>query len=183
MTEPNQHEDGDRDDQEGQQQGGGVQEGTAVQAGDQANRDADEDLQRPRDHGELDGDREGLLHHVEHGAAGEGLAEVQGHDALEVVAVLHEQRLVEVVFLVELLDERRVTGTVTTQRGSGIARKSVDHGVQQQCRQDEHGDHLEQSPEHISTHNFSSSFLVHGAGIGPRGGAGPMCNDGTLHAR
>ena len=82
------------DDEQGDDQHGGIEEATAAHAGEDAEEDAEYGFKDDGHDGELHRDREGVGHHLGYGDAGEGRAEVQHEDALDVEQILNDERLV-----------------------------------------------------------------------------------------
>jgi hypothetical protein len=124
---------------------------------DQTDEDAGDRLEHQREHGEADGHREGAGQNRRHRFSRERDAEVAAEDAADVDEVLHDERLVEVVLLPQLLDHRGVRRLVAEKGDDGVARHGEDHEVDEEGRPEEDGDRLEYASEDISGHGVVTS--------------------------
>ena len=145
------HEDRDRDDHQRADQHHVVEEATATQPGEHAGQHADHELEGDRQQGQRDGRRIAVEELGGDPVAEEVGAEVALHQLAHVVAVLHDQRLVEVVLRGERLGvggRARPLAAAARERVAG----REDHGEDQEGGADRHRDHLQQAPDDVLAH-------------------------------
>ena len=136
-------EHGDGHHHRGRHQHQGVDERLAPQPGHGPGDQADDRLEDEGEHAELDGDRPALAHLVGHGPAPEVLAEVALEDTAHVLAVLDEERVVEVVAVPQLGPHGGSHGLLAREGVDRIAGDGVDQGEDQERGPEEDGDDLE----------------------------------------
>lgn len=130
------------DHEERDEQERGVDPGPLAQAGDHACGDAQDGLDDHGDQGQPDGHGIGVAQVVEDGAPLERDPEITAHDVADVDEPLDDERLVEVVLRARLGDDCRGQRLVTGDRGDGVAAGIERHGVDEERRAEEDGDHL-----------------------------------------
>ncbi|MPM26784.1 hypothetical protein SDC9_73289 [bioreactor metagenome] len=149
-------EDRHRDDHQAADRHQGVGPPAASHPGPDAGRDTHDDLEDDRDDGQPQRGREADGELVQDGVAVEVRPQVAADQPAEVVAVLHQDRLVEVVLLGELRHVRRRAGPLAAPSGDRIARQGEHHQEDQERRSDQDRDHLQQSADDIGSHGCSS---------------------------
>src|SRR6478735_5103522 len=160
---------GDGDDDQGQDEHHGVDGPSAAQYGDDAEADPDDDLEDDGDDGQPDGDGEGRGHQLGDLLPVERGAEVPGEDVAHVRQVLLPDGLVEAELGAQLGGGRGVALAVAAEARDGVAH-DVHHEEDQQRGAEEDGDHLQQPPDHITSHEGLRGSGRAGGGTGKPGG-------------
>jgi hypothetical protein len=135
-------EDRHGDDDEADDEDRRVEQLALAQTRDETEADTEHGLDHEGHRGELGRDRKRLYENFTDRAAREGHAEVERENALEVQQVLHDERLVEVIAGAQLVGDGGTDRLVSGQCRDGVSWQQEDHGIDQECRPDEHGDHL-----------------------------------------
>ena len=151
------HEGRSCDNQQGHHQNGGVEEAALAHTGNNAEADTENGLNGNGHQSQANCNREGQRDFLADRATGEGLAHIQGEQALEVLPVLDEERLIQVVVGAQCCDLLRWQLLIASQCSDGVAWHGEDHCINQQCGTEEYRHHLQESLSDIPTHGASPS--------------------------
>ena len=143
------------DDDQGDDQQGGVEPAALLQTGDDAEADAEDRLDDQCHHRKFDGDGEGLGEDLGDRSAREGQSEVTLEDSAEVEQVLDDERPVQMVLLADGVEHRGIRGLVPRESENRVTWGEEDHRVDEECRSEEDRDQLEETfseiPPHVSS--------------------------------
>ena len=103
---------------------------------------------------ELDRHGERATNLVDDRLSGEGVAEVECERVLQEQQILHQERLVQIVFRADLGGDGFIDRLVSEHRLDRIARQREDQRIHQQCRTKNHRDHLQNASQKIFAHRF-----------------------------
>ena len=152
LREERHDEDRDRDRDQRDDERDVVEQLALAQRRDGSDDDRQRELDRDRHDGEAPRDGEGCSEDGRDRATGVGRTEVPLEDTGDVVPVLHDERVVQVVLLAQLLENSRVRGLVSEQSKKWIAGHGEHEEIDEQGGTEEDRDHLQKTSQNVTEH-------------------------------